>query len=145
VNTGPVRILLAEDNDSNMIVQEMTLHHLLPGEMARPVEVTCALDGLSAMRCLREGMFNLVVTDISMPGLDGWELLEQLRGGQIGVGPESTPRTVPVVIMAARSSSEDRASAMTLAAAYFAKPMEPRRFVEEMSRLLRASRPEKPQ
>lgn len=77
-------------------------------------EVETALDGLSALRILERAKFDLVITDVSMPHLDGLELVQKLRennGNQ------------PVIVLSARNSKPDINAALRLGADdYVSKP-----------------------
>ena len=53
-------------------------------------EVDSAGDGPSALRLLRKGPYDLVITDVKMPGMDGFELVERVRGVQ---------RDIPLVVI----------------------------------------------
>ncbi len=78
-------------------------------------DVAIAIDGDQAMEKLKGNVFDLIVTDIEMPGLDGFELTEQLR-------QMKQHRDVPVVIVSSRSSDEDKRRGIKVGAqAYIVK------------------------
>lgn len=89
------RILLAEDGPDN---QRLIAFHLRKAG----AEVHVAGDGLEALAAFERAVgagqpFDLVLTDVQMPGIDGFELASRLRG------------TVPVVALTAHAMPEDRA------------------------------------
>ena len=63
-------------------------------------EAVGAIDGAAALRVLREEPFDLIVTDLQMPGMDGWQLLAVLQS-------DEALRRIPVCVL----SSEDYAPA----------------------------------
>ena len=71
-------ILVAEDN---MISRELLLHQL--AVLGRPA--VAAADGNAAIRAWREGDFALLLTDVEMPGLSGYELARLIRSGSARV------------------------------------------------------------
>jgi two-component system KDP operon response regulator KdpE len=75
-----------------------------------------ARDGRSALAEIREHRPAVVLLDVMMPVMDGWSVLEELRG----FAPDERPR---VVVVSARSSVRDREKAVELGAdAFVAKP-----------------------
>ena len=102
-----VRILVVDDEPG---VREMLTDALnLQG-----YAVTAAGDGFEALKQLREGEFELVVSDINMPKVDGYELLERMRN--LG---DSTP----VILLTARGEKADLARGFRVGADdYVTKP-----------------------
>ncbi len=66
------RVLLVEDNLISQQLGRMLLAQ-------RGIEVTVAADGAAALKALREASFDLVLMDIQMPGMTGYEVTETLR------------------------------------------------------------------
>jgi two-component system response regulator CpxR len=104
------------------------------GDILRQQEfaVEFALDGLVGLNRALDEPFDLLILGSTLPGLDGFEVLRQLR-------KEST---VPVLMLAAGSDKEDRIRALELGADdYLAKPFEPRELVARLHAILRRSAP----
>ena len=72
---------MKRDNASILVVDDdpALLHSLKEILEAEGYEVTTAADGESGLRCLKEQAFDLVLSDLALPGLDGMELLKYLR------------------------------------------------------------------
>jgi CheY-like chemotaxis protein len=91
-------------------------------------EVEEASDGLEALSRLRSGSYSLVLTDLEMPRMDGFELIAELV--RLGITP-----ALPVLMASTRSDPETRRKAVALGARDFlAKPIEP----EELESKVRA-------
>ncbi len=83
------------------------------------LSVTEAADGREALESVREQQPELVLLDVMMPGVDGWEVAERLAS-------DSATRDIPVVFLSARAAREDRQRAQELGAVgYIVKPFDP--------------------
>lgn len=77
-------------------------------------DCTCAYDGLTAANILESHTFDLVLLDIMLPEIDGYELLEYIK-----------PLDIPVIFLTAKSALNDRVKGLTLGAEdYIVKPFE---------------------
>jgi DNA-binding response OmpR family regulator len=93
-------------------------------------DVIEAPDGESGLLAIRASRPDIVLLDVMMPGIDGWEVLEALKGD---------PRTgdIPVVMLTARVQREDEIRGWTSGAAdYVAKPFNPTVLIEVVRRIL---------
>jgi len=98
----------------------------IPGVSA--VEAT---DGADAWRKLSSASFDIVLTDINMPLLDGLKLVAMVRAG-------GAHQRVPVVVITTEGAEADRKRAMSLgASAYLVKPVQATQVVEAVRGLLR--------
>ncbi|MGA8349115.1 MAG: PAS domain S-box protein [Isosphaeraceae bacterium] len=91
-----LRILLAEDNDFN----QQLIDHLL---RRRGHDVVVARDGRKALEALDHSSFDLMLLDIQMPELDGFQVIEVLRRREQTAGGH-----LPVVALTAHAMKEDR-------------------------------------
>jgi two-component system chemotaxis response regulator CheY len=90
-----------------------------------------AADGADAWRKLCTASFDIVLTDINMPLLDGLKLVALVRAG-------GAHQRVPVVVITTEGAEADRKRAMTLgASAYLVKPVQANQVVECVRSLLR--------
>ncbi|MDY7094709.1 MAG: response regulator transcription factor [Acidobacteriota bacterium] len=121
----PRRILLVEDEPS----LRLTLTDRLRAE---GYQVTAAEDGESALDLVAEEAFDLVVLDVMLPGIDGFEVCRRLRAG----GQE-----LPVLMLTARSQVVDRVVGLKLGADdYLSKPFETIELMARIEALLRRAR-----
>jgi CheY-like chemotaxis protein len=87
--------------------------------------VVVARDGFEGLEAVKNSRPNLVVSDISMPGMDGFELLREIRA----LGPESGG-SVPVIAMTAFVTPADRARLQNAGfQGFLAKPFTPDKLV----------------
>ena len=95
------------------------------------VATTEAGDGAEAWRKLASASFDVLLTDINMPVLDGLKLISLVRQG----GPH---QRIPVVVITTEGAEADRRRAMALgASAYLIKPVQAPQVVEAVKGLLR--------
>jgi two-component system, cell cycle response regulator len=112
-------ILIADDNEAN---RELMLYLL----RAFGHEAVGVPDGLAAYEAARNGDFSLVLTDILMPGLDGYELAERLKG-------EARLAAIPLVAVTALAMAGDRERIKAAGFdGYISKPIEPQSFVAQI-------------
>lgn len=90
------RVLIVEDNPHIIEMYSYVLKKLASQELGGkvPIEVHFSPDGHHALRLLQEGRFNLVMTDLYMPVMDGFALVERIRQTE-------SLRSVPVVVITA--------------------------------------------
>lgn len=87
-------------------------------------------DGAEAWRKLASGSFDLLITDVNMPILDGLKLISLVRAG----GPH---QRIPVVVVTTEGAEADRRRALSLGADdYLVKPVQANQVVEAVKRLL---------
>lgn len=117
------RVLLVEDNEMNRDMLSRRLRK-------KGFEVDMALDGAQGVEMARNGAYDIVLMDMSLPVIDGWEATRQLRAA-----PET--RDVPVIALTAHAMSGDRDRAMDAGCSdYDTKPVEIERLLVKMNALL---------
>ena len=123
-----ISVLVADDDEDQRVFIERCLRH---AEGARHV-VTSVADGPSALTAVREQVFDVALLDLSMPGLDGLEVLEAVAGD---------PSRPQVVFVSGRGTVETATRAMKLGAFDFLeKPVDPDRLVTVTWNAARAQR-----
>lgn len=113
------RVLIVEDQEDNALIYETMLRHV-------GYEVIIAADGLAGLEAIREHRPDLVLLDISLPKLSGFEVAAVVR-------QEPELHEVRLVALTALAFAADRERAGRLGfVAYLAKPIEPRAVLEEV-------------
>ena len=115
------KLLIIDDDDALRLLLQTTL----PRE---GYEVLTAADGVEGMRLLFSQQPDLVLLDLMMPGMDGWEVLERIR----------EVSTVPVIMLTAVAGVPQRVRGLTRGADdYIVKPFHRDELVARMEALLR--------
>lgn len=124
--TAPVsgaHILLAEDNNTNIVVASEFLRVM-------GMQVDVAVDGQEAVEKVLKGQYDLVLMDLQMPTMDGFEAVAAIRSTEKG-------RELPIVAMTAAAMNKDRQA--TEAAGmndHIAKPINPELLAETLLKWL---------
>lgn len=117
------KILLVEDNEMN---RDMLSRRL----MRKGYEVIIAVDGQLGVEIARAEAPDLVLMDMSLPVLDGWEATRRLKAA-----PETRP--IPVIALTAHAMAGDRDKALEAGCDdYDTKPVEFTRLLEKIELLL---------
>ena len=117
------RILLVEDQEMN---RDMLSRRL----KKRGYDVSIAVDGAEGVDKARSESPDLILMDMSLPVMDGWEATRTLKA-------DEATRSIPVVALTAHAMSTDREKALAAGCdAYETKPVELPRLIETMEKLL---------
>ncbi len=128
---GRLRVLVAEDEADAADATARLLR-------AAGHEAHVAHDGLEALSAVRDDPPDVVVLDIGMAGLDGWELACEIR--RLGL-----PRRPLLLALTGRGSAADRArSAAAGIDAHLVKPADPARLLQLLSSFARVLAPPRP-
>jgi two-component system cell cycle response regulator DivK len=122
LNPGELRVLIVEDEEANIAVIQQILELMLGIE-----HVFAARDGHEGIRMAYELEPNLILMDLSLPKLNGWEVTRSLK---------SNPRfkEIPILALTAHAMVGDREKALDAGCDdYFAKPIEVDEFVKFLS------------
>jgi two-component system cell cycle response regulator DivK len=120
------RILLVEDNEMNRDMLSRRLER-------RGYEVIVALDGEEGVARARAELPDLVLMDMSLPVIDGWEATRQLKAA-----PETA--TIPVIALTAHAMAGDRERALEVGCDDFdTKPIDLPRLLSKVEALLEAA------
>jgi CheY-like chemotaxis protein len=117
------KILLVEDNEMN--------RDMLSRRLARKgYEVSIAVDGKQGVEMAERDMPDLILMDMSLPVLDGWEATRRLKGAD-------ATRAIPIIALTAHAMSGDRARALDAGCDdYDTKPIELPRLLEKIESML---------
>jgi CheY-like chemotaxis protein len=121
---GMNKILLVEDNEMN--------RDMLSRRLARKgYEVIVAVDGREGVDMARSETPDLILMDMSLPVMDGWEASRTLKA-------DGKTRPIPIIALTAHALSEDRQSALDAGCDdYDTKPVDLKRLLGKMEALLR--------
>jgi two-component system chemotaxis response regulator CheY len=121
------RILVVEDSYS---MRAFVRSALESDPALGEVEVVEAASGFDALRMLPRGPYDLVITDINMPDINGLELVQFIKKSEMH-------KSTPVLLISTQSSERDRERGLSLGAdAYLTKPFTPELLREETARQL---------
>ena len=117
------KLLLVEDNEINRDMLSRRLQR-------RGYEVISAVDGEEGVKMAQSEAPDLILMDMSLPVLDGWDATQQLKAG-----PET--RSIPILALTAHAMSGDREKAIEAGCDdYDTKPIEFSRLLEKINALL---------
>jgi two-component system cell cycle response regulator DivK len=120
------KILLVEDNEMNRDMLSRRLQR-------RGHEVVCAVDGAEGVEMARNETPGLILMDMSLPGIDGWEASRQLKADPL-------TSTIPIIALTAHAMSNDRERALEAGCDdYDTKPVELPRLLGKIDALLGAT------
>ena len=120
------KILLVEDNEMNRDMLSKRLQR-------RGYEVVVAVDGREGLELARSAAPDLILMDMSLPVVDGWEAARRLKAA-----PET--RAIPVIALSAHAMSDDRDKALEAGCDdYDTKPVELPRLLGKIEALLSAA------
>jgi CheY-like chemotaxis protein len=124
-----IHILVVDDDQDSLALSREIL------EMTGAT-VTTADSGQDALEKLRRGVANVLITDLGMPGMDGFALIEQIRGDT-----DLASRNIPAGALTAFARSEDRVRAMQSGfEVHLSKPIEPAELMAAAATLARRHR-----
>ena len=117
------RILVVDD--------EIYIVHILDFSLGMEgYEVVTALDGEEALRKVKEAKPDLIVLDIMMPKMDGYETCRALKS-------DASTRDIPVILLSAKGRNVDMQQGYDVGADdYITKPFSPRKLVDRINAML---------
>lgn len=119
-------VLLVEDNEMNRDMLSRRLRK-------KDYEVEMAADGAEGVQMARTGKYDIILMDMSLPVIDGWEATRQIRSSD-GLA------SIPIIALTAHAMAGDREKAMDAGCSdYDTKPVEIDRLLGKMTALLRGT------
>lgn len=120
-------LLIVDDNPHAALLVEYAVQK-------EGFEAVKAMNGLEALEKARAQRFDLVILDVLLPGMDGFEVCHRLRSA-----PDTA--SIPIVMVSAKARDEDRATALRIGAdAYLAKPLAMSQLMSTIETLLEDAR-----
>lgn len=116
------KILLVEDNEDNRDMLSRRLER-------KDFLVTLAVDGLDSVNKAKENMPDLILMDMSLPVMDGWQATKTLKSD-----PET--KNIPVIALTAHAMASDRDKALEAGCDdYDTKPVDFKRLLDKIEKL----------
>ena len=125
----------AQMSEYNVLIVEdsPTMRQLIAFALKRirGVRIVEANDGVDGLKKLSAERFDLILTDINMPIMDGLKLVSLVRN-------DSNYKTIPIVVITTEGAQEDRERALALGANdYITKPIQPTKILDVAKNLLK--------
>ncbi len=118
-----MRVLIIEDSAEVVEAVSLCLQLRWP-----EVILSIAADGTRGIEILKPESFDIVILDINLPDIDGFEVLKRIRSFS----------NVPIIILTVRGKEEDQARGLEMGADdYIVKPFRPRDFIARVNAVLR--------
>jgi len=122
-NERPLRVLVADDHPTNRAVLEVILGLI-------EAELVSVEDGAQALAAFRSGDFDVVLMDLQMPVMDGFEAIREIRKFETETGRRRTP----ILAVSANAMSEHIAASRAAGAdQHIAKPVVPDALLQAMA------------
>jgi len=125
INTKPARILVTDDSDQTRLLVTKIIQKMSNWETLE------ARDGEIALNMILNDKPDLIVLDIMMPNMDGYELLQEIRSN-----PDL--ENIPVLIFSALKTQKSEQKVYELGAdGFIVKPIDPKRMIEQIGKILK--------
>jgi CheY-like chemotaxis protein len=123
---GKPVLMVVEDNEPSREVLSRRLAR-------RGYEIVSAEDGRQAVSMAHSAKPDLILMDLGLPGIDGWEATAQLKA-------DGNTRHIPIIVLSAHAMSNDRILALAAGGDDFdTKPVRFERLLEKIEKLLRGA------
>ena len=117
------KILVIEDDPATLRLMDYTLRH-------EGYQVLKASNGLEGMRKVQDEEPDLIILDVMLPGMDGFEICHRLRS-------EPDTAQLPILMLSAKAQTTDKDTGLKVGANdYLAKPADPSEIVRRVGSLL---------
>jgi two-component system chemotaxis response regulator CheY len=126
---------MADTLHALVVEDSPTMRQLIVFALSRikTLKVVEADDGVDALKKLSQQHFDILITDINMPMMDGLKLVSMVRKDEVH-------KEIPIVIITTEGAQEDRQRALSLGAnAYITKPIQAPQVISKVKELLRLS------
>jgi two-component system, OmpR family, response regulator VicR len=124
----PTRIVYVEDDPKTIELVKLALRK-------EGFEVTGAMGGREGLKVIEQSQPDLVLLDLMMPDMDGWEVFQSMRAN------DST-KHIPVIVITAKAQSIDKVLGLHIAKVedYITKPFAPAELVQSVRKVLADAR-----
>lgn len=126
--TKPIKVVCVEDEP-----EMIDLIRLILGR--KGYEVIGAHGGLAAFEVIKESVPDLILLDLMMPDIDGWEVYQQIKA-------DADLNKIPVVVVTAKAQSIDKVLGLHIAKVqdYISKPFSPQELINSVEQVLARGR-----
>ena len=124
---------MADTLHALVVEDSPTMRQLIVFALSRVkvLKVVEADDGVDALKKLSQQHFDILITDINMPMMDGLKLVSMVRKDEVH-------KEIPIIIITTEGAQEDRQRALSLGAnAYITKPIQAPQVISKVKELLR--------
>ena len=123
-NKETIRVVCVEDEP-----EMIDLIRLILGR--KGYEVIGAHGGMAAMQIIQEQMPDVILLDLMMPDMDGWEVYQKLKA-------EDELKNIPVIVVTAKAQSIDKVLGLHIAKVddYISKPFSPQELLDSIDQIL---------
>lgn len=116
-------ILIADDSPT---IRKFIAYSLI----GKGYDILLASDGMEALEKLPSENVNLIITDLNMPNIDGYELISTIRNNE-------QYKDIPIIILSSLSKNDEIEKGLSCGAnSYLLKPFDPKRIIYEVSKYL---------
>ena len=116
-----MKILLVEDNELNRDMLSRRLER-------KQFTVICAFDGMMGIEMANSEMPDLILMDLSLPAIDGWEAIKRLK-------EDSNTAMIPIIVLTAHAMDGDREKALDAGCdEYDTKPVDFERLLSKINK-----------
>jgi type IV pilus assembly protein PilB len=132
ISSRPARILVTDDSDQTRLIVTKIIQKMSKWETFE------ARDGEEALRMIHEDKPDLLVLDIMMPNMDGYEVLQEMKSD-----PEL--EKIPVLIFSALKTPKSEKKVFDLGAdGFIVKPIDPKRMIEQIGKIIERKKSAEP-
>jgi len=126
-NKETIRVVCVEDEP-----EMIDLIRLILGR--KGYEVIGAHGGMAAMQIIQEQMPDVILLDLMMPDMDGWEVYQKLKA-------DDDVKNIPVIVVTAKAQSIDKVLGLHIAKVddYISKPFSPQELLDSIDQILNRS------
>ncbi|MEJ2484200.1 MAG: response regulator [Anaerolineales bacterium] len=123
-NKETIRVVCVEDEP-----EMIDLIRLILGR--KGYEVIGAHGGMAAMQIIQEQMPDVILLDLMMPDMDGWEVYQKLKA-------DEDVKNIPVIVVTAKAQSIDKVLGLHIAKVddYISKPFSPQELLDSIDQIL---------
>jgi two-component system cell cycle response regulator DivK len=116
------RVLIIEDNEDNLSLMRLLLERA-------EYEVLAAEDGISGLKIANQEQPDIILLDLAMPEMDGWEVARELKAN-------IQTQNIPIIVVTAHALSKDRDRAYAAGCdAFIVKPFSVAKLIQEIEKL----------